>query len=1511
VGTAAVVVGTIVATGAAYITSRVINGNPNKGGNAAQNQGGRIQVPPATNNKIPVVYGSAYVNGIITDARLKSIGGVKNDTMYYCLVLSEYTNNLTVNAGNFIVGQKYTISVVGNTNFVALGAASNTVGITFTATGTGTAGETGQARYNSVYGLESVLWNDLRLTPVNTTDKAHEVKDGRKVVNPDNLPPTNAGSFVVGSAYVITKRGNTDFTLIGAQTNNIGQIFTATGTGTAGETGQAQLEDFVDENFINDGNSLVELRVYAGGSDDSNQIYPPQTSGNTVNAYTFWANNDGSWTAANEMKGLVYAIVKVTWNGDKGFTGLPNMTFQLANNVSNPADVWYDYMTSKRYGAGIDSVYIDSAAKLAWYNFCEEDINYTNVAGETNQSTIRYSINGVIDTFNPVKTNIDTIMQNGGAWLSYNVATGLWSPVIKKAVSAGDIAETTKNANPATTTLFKASRTGSTLTVVGIPEQGNRFPTGRIEAGQLLYNSAGTYLGTITAQLAPTAGETAGQIGRYTTDISGVVSTTYFYTLPASTLAFTDDNIISGINISSTRLDDLYNQVETEFYNRYNKDQKAYYRNSLDAGDRNPNEPDNQLRMNLDLVNSSMQADLIGQLELRQSRDDLVVEFTTNQYGIQAQAGDVISITSELYGWAPKYFRVMRVKEQETEDGGLVAQIQALEYNPDVYTIEPITEFSTSANIGIGNLVSSVGLPPPETPTISNANADASVPNFTFSVDIPATGGPFDEVEVYFTEGWDPNSVTGWIDNNSTPGTYSGVAGNIMTVTAVTFNSINPGDYFDLGGVTVVNQLTTTAISTKTFASGGAIGAFTVTLNNTTNIKPGQKPGLNSPAVGIPADAMVVSVSGNTVTLDKAFTAQASGNYDFTTAGGTGTYTVSISLAAVGTDDLFDKPVDADFKYLKKIVPQGNESSFTANTTVSTIVSELPANSQTFRRYFLKARLGVKKNFGAFSPNSPLDLDANAVNWNPNPVAAGSLEDLSDVDITPPINDQQALVYSSSTGKWGNYDALSVYGTSTNPTTNTNILNIYKSYTGTGTIDNGFGVGLQFNIEDTSGSYKMNAAELLVGTKDKTLGAESYYLSLEVTDGGTSSQTALEVSMSDTKIAGDLTINYDEDSASAIIYAKTSGTDSTLIWDGTNWTFANQFGLANNLTTTPKGVQGIVANNDYWFVGGYDLTNGGDNTGAMVIASGNNGDEPIYVRQYTGGSTAQPFPGANTVARELTLLDASGNTIIPVSLALSGATSGSVKFTAPLVAGTQSYTLPTGVPAANGYVLASQTDGTLSWVANPDTNTTYTISAETVAGGANLRLTGSDASTDNVKFASGTNTTVTRTDANTITISSTGDVVGPASATDNAVVRFDLTTGKLIQNSGVIIDDSNNISGVNSIDSVSYITNAISTRVADTVTTTSASEFTLTSTAARDLMKVIVNIISGTSVHCCEALVLRVDATTALLTVYGEMFNTTSLASFAADVSGGSLRLRVTPASATSTTFTYLRDSLN
>lgn len=80
---------------------------------------------------------------------------------------------------------------------------------------------------------------------------------------------------------------------------------------------------------------------------------------------------------------------------------------------------------------------------------------------------------------------------------------------------------------------------------------------------------------------------------------------------------------------------------------------------------------------------------------------------------------------------------------------------------------------------------------------------------------------------------------------------------------------------------------------------------------------------------------------------------------------------------------------------------------------------------------------------------------------------------------------------------------------------------------------------------------------------------------------------------------------------------------------------------------------------------------------------------------------------------------------------------------------------PTTDGTAN-YVLKTNGSGQLSWTAQTvDTNTTYSISAETATGGVNLRLTGSDATTDDVKLAQGSNITLTRTDANTITIAAT------------------------------------------------------------------------------------------------------------------------------------------------------------
>jgi hypothetical protein len=95
--------------------------------------------------------------------------------------------------------------------------------------------------------------------------------------------------------------------------------------------------------------------------------------------------------------------------------------------------------------------------------------------------------------------------------------------------------------------------------------------------------------------------------------------------------------------------------------------------------------------------------------------------------------------------------------------------------------------------------------------------------------------------------------------------------------------------------------------------------------------------------------------------------------------------------------------------------------------------------------------------------------------------------------------------------------------------------------------------------------------------------------------------------------------------------------------------------------------------------------------------------------------------------------------------------------------------------------------------------TTNTLYVPTGTDGQVLIGKTSDHSFTPATLTAGANITITN-GPGSITIAGSaitpGDVFGPASATDNAVTRFDTTTGKLIQNSVVIIDDTGNVSGL-------------------------------------------------------------------------------------------------------------------
>lgn len=71
---------------------------------SSPNVGNRQQVPPATDNKLPVVYGSAYVGGQVIDLSITS----NNQDLYYVLALSEVTGTETSQiTSSFTFGKIY------------------------------------------------------------------------------------------------------------------------------------------------------------------------------------------------------------------------------------------------------------------------------------------------------------------------------------------------------------------------------------------------------------------------------------------------------------------------------------------------------------------------------------------------------------------------------------------------------------------------------------------------------------------------------------------------------------------------------------------------------------------------------------------------------------------------------------------------------------------------------------------------------------------------------------------------------------------------------------------------------------------------------------------------------------------------------------------------------------------------------------------------------------------------------------------------------------------------------------------------------------------------------------------------------------------------------------------------------------------------------------------------------------------------------------------------------------
>lgn len=205
----------------------------------------------------------------------------------------------------------------------------------------------------------------------------------------------------------------------------------------------------------------------------------------------------------------------------------------------------------------------------------------------------------------------------------------------------------------------------------------------------------------------------------------------------SASLSFDDSNIIDDIRVSTININQSINQIEAKFPNKLNKDIANYVYLTTPSGLLYPNEPVNKQTTSFDLVNDSVQAQYLANRILEQAREDLIVNIKTTYVGIQAAAGDVVSITNAAYGWTSKLFRVMKVNEASLPDGSLVAQLELNEYNPAVYDNNPITEFATVPNSSIAN---PGFFPNLNAPTVTDQQPNAAIPSFSVACVLPSYG---------------------------------------------------------------------------------------------------------------------------------------------------------------------------------------------------------------------------------------------------------------------------------------------------------------------------------------------------------------------------------------------------------------------------------------------------------------------------------------------------------------------------------------------------------------------------------------------------------------------------------------------------------------------------------------------------------------------------------------------------------------------------------------------------
>lgn len=323
--------------------------------------------------------------------------------------------------------------------------------------------------------------------------------------------------------------------------------------------------------------------------------------------------------------------------------------------------------------------------------------------------------------------------------------------------------------------------------------------------------------------------------------------------------------------------------------------------------------------------------------------------------------------------------------------------------------------------------------------------------------------------------------------------------------------------------------------------------------------------------------------------------------------------------------------------------------------------------------------------------------------------------------------------------------------------------------------------------------------------------------------------------------------------STATLPSTATGTGKVLVADGTNWV-ASTPTFPNASATSGKIIQSDGTN---WIASTPTYPTTAGTAGKIHISDGTNivSSTPTYPNSATGTGKVLIADGTNWVASTPTFPNASATSgkfirsdgtnwvASTPTLPTSAGTSGKVLQSDGTNYVESTPTYPSASGTAGKLLRSDGTNNVYTTSTYPDTNAVSTILYASSANVMAALATGNDGvlitSHTGVPswLANGTTgqllTATTNSPPTWTTVATgTGDVVGPGSATDNALVRFDSTTGKLIQNGVITEDDTGNLSVTASVSGATLSTTVSNT--SNTASSNALQQVTVAGTSAGD-----------------------------------------------------------------------------